>query len=58
MAIDSQKRIFNARNHSAGHLIDIAMKNIGLGYLKPTKGFHFPEGSYVEYEGDFQESPE
>ena len=48
----------NAKNHSAGHLIDVAMKNIGLAYLKPTKGFHFPEGSYVEYEGTFSESPE
>jgi alanyl-tRNA synthetase len=35
--IDREKRLQNARNHSAGHLIDIAMQNIGLKYLKPTK---------------------
>jgi alanyl-tRNA synthetase len=28
LEIDREKRIQNARNHSAGHLIDIAMRNI------------------------------
>ena len=38
-----------ARIHSAGHALDVAMA--ALGYtIRPTKGFHFPDGPYVEYE--------
>ena len=58
LQIDSKKRLFNARNHSAGHLVDVAMKHIWCSYMKPTKGYHFPEGGYVEYEWDFQENME
>ncbi|XP_062018756.1 uncharacterized protein LOC133735352 [Rosa rugosa] len=29
---------------SAGHLLDVCMKNVGLGDLKPCKGYHFPQG--------------
>ncbi len=51
LMIDSSVRIRNAKNHSAGHLVDVAMKNIGLENLIPTKGYHFIEGPYVEYAG-------
>ncbi|KAK2991986.1 hypothetical protein RJ640_014847 [Escallonia rubra] len=37
--------------HSAGHLLDICIKNVGLGHLDPGKGYHFPDGPYVEYKG-------
>ena len=50
--VDKARRIFNSRNHTAGHLIDIAMRNLGINSI-PTKGYHFPEGAYVEYEGTF-----
>ncbi|PRQ28968.1 hypothetical protein RchiOBHm_Chr5g0008751 [Rosa chinensis] len=30
--------------HSAKHLLDVCMKNVGLGDLKPRKGYHFPQG--------------
>jgi len=50
LSIDSPRRQFNKRNHSAGHVIDVAVKNIGL-HLIPVKGFHFPERAYVEYQG-------
>lgn len=40
----------NARVHSAGHLLDIVMGQHGLN-LEPSKGFHSPKGSYVEYVG-------
>ena len=45
--VDAEKRKIFARVHSAGHLIDIAMLRIGQN-MRPGKGFHFPEGSYVE----------
>jgi len=48
--VDKARRIFNSRNHTAGHLIDIVMRNLGIN-LTPTKGYHFPQGAYVEYEG-------
>ena len=36
--------------HSAGHVLDVAMGLIGHPSLKPTKGYHFPDGAYVEYD--------
>lgn len=45
--VDEASRVKNARVHSAGHLIDVAMTNSGCT-LKPTKGYHFTPGSYVE----------
>lgn len=49
--IDKNVRIFNARNHSAGHLIDIAISNIWYPNFQPTRWHHFPDGSYVSYDG-------
>ena len=49
MHIDEARRLQNARNHSAGHLIDVAMKQIRYDQLKPMKWHHFPDGCYVEY---------
>ncbi|RVX21813.1 hypothetical protein CK203_001544 [Vitis vinifera] len=37
--------------HSAGHLLDICMRTVGLGNLEPGKGYHFPDGPFVEYKG-------
>ena len=51
--IDGDPRVRNARVHSAGHLIDVAMGMSGMT-LKPTKGYHFPNGAYVEYEGKLE----
>lgn len=47
--INKEKRVMNARNHSAWHLMDIAIKSIWLSWLIPTKWYHFIEGPYVEY---------
>lgn len=47
-------RTLNRRNHTAGHIIDIAIKNIGEKLI-PIKGFHFPQGAYVEYQGVLNE---
>jgi len=51
LEINKEKRLLHAKLHSAGHLLDIAMANIGLTHLKAGKGYHFPDGAYVEYEG-------
>ncbi len=48
--IDSTRRRLNSRLHSAGHLLDEAVKNLGLAWT-PTKGIHYPGQAAVEYEG-------
>lgn len=49
--IDKDIRLQNAKCHSAGHLIDIALSNIGEDLI-PVKWYHFSDGPYVEYEGN------
>lgn len=51
LSIDRKTRETAARAHSAGHLIDLAVEKAGFKFV-PTKGYHFPDGPYVEYEGD------
>jgi Ser-tRNA(Ala) deacylase AlaX len=51
LKIDKERRIINTKNHSAGHLLDCAVEKLGIPNITPTKGFHFPEGPNVEYEG-------
>jgi len=46
--IDKAGRVLNARLHSAGHLLDAAVQEAGLNWI-PGKGYHFPDGPYVEY---------
>ncbi|MFA5828773.1 MAG: alanine--tRNA ligase-related protein [Candidatus Shapirobacteria bacterium] len=58
LKIDQERRILNARLHSAGHLLDCAVTKIGIENLKPTKGFHFPDGPYVEYSGTIENPAE
>lgn len=48
--IDIERRKVNTRLHSIGHLIDIAVQELNLKW-KPGKGYHFPEGAYIEYSG-------
>mmetsp|Transcript_49391 Transcript_49391/g.99425 ORF Transcript_49391/g.99425 Transcript_49391/m.99425 type:complete len:339 (-) Transcript_49391:182-1198(-) len=56
LAVDQGRRRECARLHSAGHALDVAMAKIGHAELKATKGYHFSDGPYVEYEGKL--SPE
>ena len=58
LKIDKDRRILNAKLHSAGHLLDCAVTKMGIENLKPTKGFHFPDGPYVEYEGTVENPAE
>jgi len=51
LKVNEIKRMQFARLHSAGHLLDQAMINAGWGHLKATKGYHFPTGPSVEYQG-------
>ena len=46
--VDAEHRAHSARTHSAGHLIDVAMQRCSVE-LVPTKGYHWPDGAYVEY---------
>ncbi|CAN0855812.1 Alanyl-tRNA editing protein AlaX-L [Linum grandiflorum] len=49
--VDETRRKLNSRLHSAGHLLDACLPNVGLGHLKPGKAYHFPDGPWVEYKG-------
>mmetsp|Transcript_61 Transcript_61/g.76 ORF Transcript_61/g.76 Transcript_61/m.76 type:complete len:330 (-) Transcript_61:10-999(-) len=46
--VDEARRMLAARLHSAGHLLDAAVTAVGLKWV-PGKGYHFPDGPYVEY---------
>jgi Ser-tRNA(Ala) deacylase AlaX len=50
MNVNLDNRRACARSHSAGHLLDQAMKRAGKN-MKGLKGYHFLAGSYVEFEG-------
>ncbi|EDV27011.1 Alanyl-tRNA editing protein AlaX-L [Trichoplax sp. H2] len=52
MQIDEAKRRLHARLHSAGHLLDGALQNLGITELVGSKGYHFPDNPYVEYIGN------
>lgn len=56
LIVDKQKRLLNARLHTAGHLLDCAVSKLNIDNFKPTKGFHFEQGPYVEYEGTIEDS--
>ena len=50
LEIDGEWRLTCSRIHSAGHALDVGM--VALGHtIRPTKGYHFYEGPYVEYGG-------
>lgn len=48
--IDSARRLLNSRIHSAGHVIDKALFELGYAWM-PGKSYHFPNGPYIEYSG-------
>lgn len=49
--VNQERRDLHSRLHSAGHVIDMAVAQLNLDWV-PGKGFHFPEGPYVEYAGN------
>ncbi len=50
LEVDREFRLQNTKNHSAGHLLGFAAQSL-IKSLIPTKGYHFPEGPYVEFKG-------
>eukprot|EP00771_Trimastix_marina_P002955 gnl/Trimastix_PCT/4131.p2 GENE.gnl/Trimastix_PCT/4131~~gnl/Trimastix_PCT/4131.p2 ORF type:complete len:264 (-),score=92.69 gnl/Trimastix_PCT/4131:50-841(-) len=50
LVVDAAARALHTRLHSAGHLLDVCVRRIGLALL-PTKGYHFPNSPFVEYAG-------
>lgn len=52
LKVNTQRRELNSKLQSSGHLIDIALRNIGFKDILPLKGYHFPDGPYVEYVGE------
>lgn len=53
-SVNKERRDLNSRIHSAGHVVDMGVGALGLNW-RPGKGYHFPDGPYVEYEGTFGE---
>ena len=51
--IDADRRALHARLHSGGHLIMTAV--FELAGLRAVKGYHFPDGPYVEFDGTLDE---
>jgi Ser-tRNA(Ala) deacylase AlaX len=51
--VSHDRRVINTRLHSAGHVIDMAIDNLGLDWVA-TKGQHYPHLSAVEYSGTWQ----
>lgn len=53
--VDPVRRALHRRLHSGGHVVDLALKRLGIHWV-PGKGYHFPDGPYVEYEGSLGEA--
>lgn len=54
LLINKERRELHSRLHSAGHVVDMAVTALKLNWI-PGKGYHFPEGPYVEYAGNLGE---
>lgn len=52
--VDGERRQLHARLHSGGHVLDMAVNELDYDWI-PGKGYHFPDGPYVEYQGDLGE---
>jgi len=53
--VDGERRKLNTRLHSGGHVLDMAVNELGYDWI-PGKGYHFPDGPYVEYKATLSES--
>lgn len=51
IVVNGDRRRLNARLHSGGHLVDMAISQLKPDWVS-GKGYHFPDGPYVEYSGD------
>lgn len=55
--VEAERRMLHSRVHSAGHVVDMAVQALSLQWT-PGKGYHFPDGPYVEYAGTPGADPE
>lgn len=55
LELDQDIRNLHSKLHTAGHLIDYALKDLGYNF-ESVKGYHFPNGSYVEYKGNLNQN--
>lgn len=53
VAVEEERRQLHKRLHSAAHVLDMAVADMGLPWV-PGKGYHFPDGPYVEYAGSLE----
>ncbi len=51
--VNLERRVLHSRLHTAGHIVDWAVLQLQLPWV-PGKGYHFPDGPYVEYEGSIE----
>ena len=49
--VNKVRRELNTRLHSAGHLVDLVLKELSINWVS-GKGYHFPQGAYIEYLGN------
>ena len=57
MEIDGGRRMINAGIHTAGHLVAAVVESMSVS-LVALKGYHFPEGPYIEFQGPRPENGE
>jgi Ser-tRNA(Ala) deacylase AlaX len=50
-SVNKERRSVNTRLHSAGHVVDMAVDQLGLDWV-PGKGGHYPYMSFVEYSAE------
>jgi len=55
--VDQERRLSNSRIHTLGHLISNVIEVQLAPSLLAKKGYHFPDGAYVEFEGERGELP-
>lgn len=52
--VEKERRQLHSRIHSGGHVLDMAVTALKLPWI-PGKGYHFPNGPYVEYQGSLED---
>jgi len=58
VVLDQDVRRQLSECHTAGHIVDSAMAHCGKVAWKPTKGYHFLDGPYVEYDASNDTIPD
>jgi len=54
LEVNEHIRSLHNKYHTAGHLIDYALHNLGYNLIS-SKAYHFPQGPYVEYHGTLEQ---